>query len=256
MKYYEKLLSMNCFTLADVCILTGNKNTASSLLQSYINKGYIKSVKRNLYVAINLADNAPVANRYEIGSQITASSYISHHSALAYYGYTNQVMNEVYISSDTVFRSFEFEGLKYKFSKSRIDEGIVNMGDDVKVTDIERTVIDSINDFEKIGGLEELLRSLSLIPFLNEKKLLKYLNDYDKQILFQKTGYILEHFKYELNLSDDFFDSCKSEIKRSIQYLSKSFNKEHVKYDSQWQMFVPKNLLSLISEGGSEDVDI
>src|SRR5659263_17594 len=85
MKYYEKLLSKACFNLEDVCILTGNKNTANSLVQSYLKKGYVQSVKRNLYVAINLADNAPVANRYLIGSHITDSAYISHHSACLLY---------------------------------------------------------------------------------------------------------------------------------------------------------------------------
>jgi len=256
MKYYEKLLSMACFNLEDVCLLTGNMNTANSLMQSYLKKGYVQSVKRNLYVAINLADNSPVANRYLLGSHITDSAYISHHSALAYYGYTNQVVNEVYVSSGTVFRSFEFEGLVYKFLKSRIEEGIVKGIDGVKVTDIERTVIDSINDFEKVAGLEELLRSFSLIPLLDEQKLLKYLKSYNKQVLFQKTGYILEHFKRELNLSDGFFVSCKAGIKKSVQYLSKSFDREQIKYNSQWQLLVPNDLLLLISKGRLEDADI
>lgn len=256
MKYYENLLSKACFNLEDVFILTGNKNTANSLLQNYLKKGYVQNIKRNLYVAINLADNAPVANCYSIGSHITDSAYISHHSAFAYYGYTNQVVNEVYVSSSTVFRSFEFDGLVYKFLQSRIDDGIVNAVGGVKITDLERTVTDSMNDFEKVAGLEELLRSLSLIPLLDEQKLFKYLKSYNKQVLFQKAGYILEHFKDELNLSDDFFVSCKADIKKSVQYLSKSFDKEKIEYNSQWQLFVPKDLLSLISEGSFEDADI
>lgn len=256
MKHYEELLKKDCFTLKDAYTLVGNRNTANSFLQTYLKKGYIQSVKRNLYVVIDMTKKTPIANRYEIGSHVNESSYISHHSALAYYGYTNQVQNEVYVSSRTPFRSFNYSDLKYRFLKSRIDEGIVSTTDGVKVTDIERTVIDSINDFDKVGGLEELLRSLSLIPYLDEKKLLKYLNTYGKQILFQKTGYILEHFKSELNLSDYFFEICKNNIKKSIHYLSKSLNKDQVEYDSQWQLFVPKKLLSLISEGGSEDAGI
>ena len=256
MKYYEKLIPMGCFTLADVCTLTGNKNTANSLLQSYLKKGYVKSVKRNLYVVMNIAENAPVVHRCSVGSHITSSAYISHYSALSYYGFSNQVMNEVYVSSDTAFRSFEFEGLIYKFLKSRINEGVVTTFDGVKITNLERTVVDGINDFDKVAGLEELLRSLSLIPFLDEIKLLKYLEIYNKQVLYQKVGYILEHFKRELNLSDNFFEICKNRIKKSVQYLSKSIHKEQLEYNSQWQMFVPKKLLSLISESGDEDAYI
>ena len=39
----------------------------------------------------------------------------------------------------------------------------------VRVTDLERTVIDSIKDFEKIGGLEELMNCLSLVHYLSRQ---------------------------------------------------------------------------------------
>ncbi len=46
-----------------------------------------------------------------------------------------------------------------------------------------------------IGGLEELLRCLSLVPLVNEDRLLAYLPLYNRQFLYQKTGYVLQHFK-------------------------------------------------------------
>jgi predicted transcriptional regulator of viral defense system len=64
----------------------------------------------------------------------------------------------------------------------------------VRVTNLERTVIGSIKGFERIGGLEELLNSLSIIPYLDETKLKTYLNAYREQGLFQRTGYLLENF--------------------------------------------------------------
>ncbi|NTW96635.1 MAG: transcriptional regulator [Erysipelotrichaceae bacterium] len=253
MKHYEQLLLHECFTYTDACSLVGNKNSANSFLQSYLKNGYIQSVRRNLYVVMNIANKTPLANRYEIGSHINETSYISHFSALSYYGYTNQVVNEVTVSSDSVFRNFEYSGIKYIFLKSRINEGVITTYDEVRISDLERTVIDCINDFEKVGGLEELLRSLSLIPYLDEKKLLKYLSTYNKQALTQKAGYILEHFKHELNISDDFFDACSSNIKNSIKYFTKNKSKERTKYNSRWQMFVPKDLLSIIGEGDNKD---
>jgi predicted transcriptional regulator of viral defense system len=256
MKHYEQLLLKDCFTFEDAYALVGNKNSANSFLQSYLKKGYIQSVKRNLYVVMNIVNKSPIANRYEIGSHINATSYISHYSAFSYYGYSNQVMNEVYVSSDSVFRDFEYSGLKYKFLKSRMSEGIVKTTDGVRVTDLERTVLDGINDFEKIGGLEELLRSLALVPYLDEKKLLSYLKVYGKQALYQKTGYILEVFKTDLKLTDEFFKICRDNINKSVKVLSKNFNKEQVVYNSKWQMFVPKKLLSIISEVDIEDANV
>ena len=38
----------------------------------------------------------------------------------------------------------------------------------VRITDLERTVIDSIRDFEKIGGFEEFLNCLEGVHYLDE----------------------------------------------------------------------------------------
>ncbi len=251
MKHYEKLLKAGCFAWRDVCNIVGNPNTASNLIQNYLKKNYIKKVKRNLYVAINIADGMPVSNRFVIASHITKSAYVSHQSAFLYYGYTNQVSYDVYVSSSTKFNTFEFEGLKYIYVMSRINKGIDKKADGVNVTDVERTVVDSIHDFEKIGGLEELLRSLAMIPYADEKKLLRYLESYNKQILYQKTGYILEHYKKDLGISEGFFKQCMLHFSKSVRYLYNDINKDTARYDNRWQLYVPNDLLSVISEGGN-----
>ena len=254
MKYYEQLLEKGCFTWNDISEMVGNRNSASDLIQNYLRKGYIQSVKRNLYVAINLADGEPVVNRYVIASNVTESAYISHHTALEYYGCTNQVFYDVYVSSNTKFNTFEFNGLTYRYLMSRINDGIVKKTDGTRVTDLERTVIDSINDFEKIGGLEELLRSLQMIPYTNEENLLRYLKSYDKQVLFQKTGYILEQFKDSLKISETFFQACKAEILKSVRYLYRGMEKEKSVYNKKWRLYVPEQLSAFTAKGGNEFV--
>ncbi len=161
---------------------------------------------------------------------------------------------DVYVSSETKFNTFEFNGLTYRYQMSRINDGIVKKQDGTRVTDLERTVIDSINDFEKIGGLEELLRSLEMMPYTDETKLLCYLKSCGKQILFQKTGYILEHFKASLKITDTFFKACEAEISKSVRYLYRGLAKEKFIYNKKWRLFVPEQLLTLTSEGGNEFV--
>ncbi|NLG94514.1 MAG: transcriptional regulator [Acetomicrobium flavidum] len=252
MKYYKPLLRKGCFTRHNVVKMSGNQNTASSIIRNYLKKGYIQSVKRNLYVAVDLIDDEPIVNRYVIASSLTDSAYISHHTALAYYGYANQVFYDVYVSSEKRFHDFEFGGFTYRYVMPRLDIGVVEKPDGVKVTDLERTIIDSINDFERIGGLEELLRCLEIIPYVNEAKLLMYLKCYNKQILFQKTGYILEYFKDSLKLSDAFFKTCAAAIAKSVRYLYRGLDKENATYNKRWRLIVPTNLMAIISEGVGE----
>ena len=251
MKYYEELIDKKVFDYNDIVGITGNKGTANNLIYRYKEKGYIKSIKRNLYTVISLETKQSVANKFEIGSNITDSSYISHHSAFSYYGITNQVFYEIYVSSNTRFNDFVYDAITYKFIQSKCEKGIIKPVENplIRITDIERTVVDSIKDFEKIGGLEELLQCIDLITYLDYEKLYKYLQLYNSQIVYQKTGYILEHFKDELKIPGKFFDMCESKIGKSRRYLYKNLKNEKGIYNGKWQLIVPKNLLSIIRQG-------
>jgi len=248
-KYYQELLKMQCFTRSDVEILTGNPGAANSLLYDYQKKGYINLVKRNLYVTISMETGQAVANRYFIGSHIAEGSYISHHSAFEYYGCANQIYFEVYVTGKKRFAPFEYDGVIYRYIAPRISVGVEEQRDGVRITDIERTVLDGIGDFEKISGLEELLRCLELVPYLNEEKLLVYLEKYDKQILYQKTGYILYHLKNDLRLSDQFFNICEKKISKSVRYLYREIKHEPNIFNRRWQLFVPLDLMKVLSQG-------
>ena len=249
MKHYEQLLRMGCFTWDELCDLAGSRSAANSLAQSYLKKGYIKSVRRGLYVAVNLADGEPAASPYRIAGKITPAAYVSHHAAFAYHGCANQVSNRVEVSSETPFAPFVFNGTEFVYLASRLAHGVATQADGVRVTDIERTVLDNIGDFEKIMGLEELLRCLEMVPVLREDKLLVYLKAYDKQVLYQKTGYLLEQLRAQWGLTDDFFAQCAANIGKSKRYLFTPTGAEDMEYNRAWRLVVPKNLTDATAEG-------
>jgi len=251
MKYYEQLVDLGCFTTDDVEALTGNRETAKAILKAYKKKGLIEGVRRELHVAISLETKQPVPNRYAIASNATADAYVAYHSALEFHGIANQVYYEVFVAAKNRFRSFEYGGLTYTFMPSPIDEGVERKPGGVRVTDLERTVIDGIDDFNKVGGLEELLRSIEMIPYLNSEKLLVYLEAYNKAFLYQKAGYILEHYKNGLKITDDFFAHCRSKIGKSTCYLYLSLKQETHIFDKEWSLCVPENLTAITRKGAN-----
>jgi predicted transcriptional regulator of viral defense system len=253
MGVYENLLKIGCFDLGEAVTLSGNPKTAESAIYSLKKRGLIKSVKRNLYVLISLETGSPVASPYEIASRITKSAYVSHHSAFEYYGMANQVFGEIYISSKERFNDFEFDGRVYRYVASKLDMG-VSSKNKMKITDLERTVIDSVKDFNKIGGLEELLRCLSMVTFIDESKLLDYLKAYDNMFLYQKAGYILSCFNKPMKVSAEFFDACKARINKSVRYLYPDIIKEAPILNKDWRLYVPRNMARLIEEGVNTDV--
>lgn len=248
-KYYEQLARLGVFTKSDVEKLVGKSETADSLLQNYKKRGLIEQVKRNLYVTRSLETGQAIAGRYRIASKIKPQSYITHHSAYEYYGYANQVYYEVYVSAQTKFSEFTFDDVRYRFISPRILDGVVMNPDGVRTTDMERTTLDSINDFERIGGLEELLRCLDAVPSLSESKLASYLGQYSKRFLYQKTGYILGHFQSKFRLSEGFFELCELAKGKSVRYFYNAIRFESPTYDSRWNLFVPQDLMAIISKG-------
>lgn len=248
MTSYEYLYQLGCFTRDDILKLAGNAKNADSILYNLKKKNLIASVKRNLYIVISRETGLATANPYEIASKITDSSYISHHSAFEYYGMANQVFTEINVSSSIRFNTFEFDDKTYKYIASKCDFGTVTAGK-IKVTDTERTMLDSIKDFAKIGGLEELLRCLAMISFIDEAKLLSYLEMYNNQFLYQKTGYILSHYQKQMKISDSFFEKCRMNIQKSVRYLYDGIGSENPVFFSDWQIFAPADLMILIDEG-------
>jgi len=251
-KYYENLVDLGCFTVDDVEALSGNRKTALSVIEAYKKKGLIDCVRRNLYVTISLETKQPVPSRYAIASRAAADAYVAYHSAFEFHGLANQVYYEVYVASAARFREFEYDGVVYRYVSSPFNNGIEVKSDGTRVTDLERTVIDGISNFDRVGGLEELLRCIELIPLLDHNKLMEYLHCYNKAGLYQRAGYILEHFKEALKLPDEFFATCRSKATKSKQYLERAVQDNQV-FNKDWGLYVPEDLLAITRKGASYD---
>ena len=241
MKGYQELVQKIIFDFSDALDVYKNRATAYGALSRLEKQGLIKKIRNNLYVSINPVTQTSFATKYQIGSSINKNAYISHISALEYYGYQNQVNYICYISSSNRFNTFEFEGITYKQVSIKSKKSVINppYTQMIKITDIEKTVIDSIQSIGSIINLEELITSLEMIPKLDEKKLIEYLEAYNIQALYQKTGYLLSLFNDILKLSESFFIIIKNKLGKSVVYLSEDAKQEGV-FIKAFQVIVPK----------------
>lgn len=246
MKYYKDLLMMGVFTLRDVTALVGgNPSTAKSILGKYSHAGYVVSIKKNLYAAVDLRTGGPSVSVWRVASAITPTSYVSYTSSMSYHGLSNQVSNEIHVSSETQFKTFDFDGTTYHFVASRYLDGVVTEYG-VRVTDRERTLVDCIDSFDRIGGLEELMSSIEMMSYLSEEKMIKYLELYGKAVLWQKTGFILERYKGALKLSDAFIEACRSRKANSRRYLTELVPKAQQSFVKAWGLMAPRDMMGAI----------
>lgn len=253
MKIYLELVKKPVFTLEDVKRLCCNTGTAKNHIAKLVKAGYVKRIRTNLYSCINLETGEIVANKYQIASAITETSFVSHHSAMEYYGVADQVYYDVYVSSILPFRNFVYDGYAFKCVVTKNTSNIVSpaMSRGIRISSIERTIVDSLKDMNKIAGLEEVISNIELLPLVKEGNLVDVLSEYDNQFLYQKVGMILEIFKGQFGLSDSFFSLCKSKMGKSKRYLTTDLNCST--WNSQWQLMVPTGILQM--KNGRDNID-
>lgn len=246
MKHYEKLLKKGCFSREELVRLVGTPAAAKAVIYEYQKKGLIERVKRDFYVVISLETKQPVLSRYQIGANLFPDACISHHSAFEVFGYGSQVFYECYIATNSRFADFEYDGVTYHRVERKPDIEVIQRGN-IRVTSIEQTVADSIRDFEKIAGLEEVIRCLMLVPGLKEEKVLECLKRNENGFLYQKCGYLFEQLRDEFGFSDNFFEECNEHSSQAKRYLMK--NAGELVFQEKWKLYAPLSLKKLVDKG-------
>lgn len=242
MNLYYELLQFPVFSMREVNTLYSSERTARTALGKLVKEGMVLKIRNSLYTCVSGENGGPVANRFQIASAIHPSAYVSHHSAFEYYGISDQVFYDVYVSSEMRFHDFVFDGYTYHFVKSQMQQGVTTpqFGGGVKVTDKERTILDSIKDMNLIAGLEETITCIGSVADVDEAKLLDYLEIYGNPFLYQKMGFIASQYRNELNISDEFINICKQRKGSSKRYLVNDISEPA--YARDWSLVYPKHI--------------
>ncbi len=252
MKLYLEMMKKPVFTNKDIAKVYTNEKSGNNYVVKLVREGYVERIRKNLYTCISPETGLPIANKYQIASAITDTSFVSHHTALEYYGVTDQVYYDVYVSSAIRFKEFEYDGYTYKCIVTNHLEGVVRppMTNGIKVSEIEKTLIDSLKDMDKIAGIEEVISSIELLPALDEKKLLEHLEKIGNQFLYQKIGFVLTQYKKQFNLSKEFFTECKKQAGKSKRYLTK--DTKCTTWNKEWKLMIPDNMFYFKNVGEDE----
>ncbi len=239
MKSYQKLAKYKTFSLSVVNSITGNESTSTSLISRLLKKKYIVRIRKDLYTCIDLTTGDTVANKYQIASSINDGAYISNHTAFEFYGVANQIYNTIYVSSEKKFNTFEFMGNTYKYIRSSFNDGVENVKniENVRITNLERTFIDSINSISKYIGVEEMIKITETLDSLDSNMIIHYMDKYKKKALYQKVGYFLENYYDGEPLNKDFFELCHLKSGKSVRYLITG--REGV-FNSKWKLIIPE----------------
>ena len=105
----------------------------------------------------------------------------------------------------------------------------------IRVVSLERAIIDSIDYLSLAGGLEEIEYALDNCPKLNLKDVLLLLKTYNKNLLYQKVGYLFEkHFGNDI--PKEFYNECFKHSGNTVVYLE--CNPGEGKLNTRWKLMI------------------
>ena len=243
---HQKLL----FSPTDLEEALGNIRSVKTLLMRYQRQGYVSKVRRGLYCVNNISTKLPEANKFQIASTITPTSYVAYHAAFEYHGLAHQIFYNVSVGTEQVFNNFAFDGNFYTCHNSHIHIGIDKPIADkhVRVTNVERTIVDCIDRIDLCGGWEELVNCLRSVQYLREEQLTVILQAYRKIALYKKVGFLFEQL--QLPVSQQFISSCQKYAKDSVTYLTSDGSSNT--FHAAWRLYAPNDLLTINEEAPHE----
>ena len=260
MKHEEFFRKHPVFTgeeMADYLASRGEvgSRTKEALLAYYKKTGRVVSVRRGLYAVVPPAANPasfPV-DPFLVAAKLTKDAVLSYHTALEFHGHAYSVHEHfVYTASRPLspftFRSHVFRGTRFPESLRRAGQenfGVATMdrsGMEVRVTSLERTLVDVLNRPDISGGWEEIWRSLESVEFFDLDQVVEYALLLANATTAAKVGFFLEQHRELLMVEEEHLKSLHCLRPRQPHYLDRNKRKSG-RLVSGWNLVVPREVL-------------
>lgn len=247
---------------------TINPNTQKEILAYHLKKQSIFRIRRGLFASIPLSSSGTTesysVDPYLIAGRISNDSVLAYHTAFDFYGVSYSLYQQIIFMSQQKIRPFTFQQTKFiclPFPKTLIKKNKTNMeiitvdrqGLNIKVTSLERTLVDALDRPDYAGGWEEIWRSAEHIPILNFDKIIEYAISLDNATTIAKLGFFLEQHKEQFNVDEKVLTLLQERKPSSIHYLVRT-KRESGKLIRRWNLIVPAHIIERAWEEPTNDL--
>lgn len=232
-----------------------NVTTRWALLTHYVNTGRLLRVRRGLYVTVP-PGQTPESVRpdpFLLAAKATPDAVLAYHTALEFHGKAYSAFHEFYYLTALATRTFQFAGETFKrvaFPKELVRKGQEHFGLElaeraglqVRVTGLERTMVDVLSRPALGGGWEELWRSLESVEYFDLDQIVDYAVLLGNATTVAKVGLYLEQHAEVLMVDESYLDRLRSHAPRKPHYMERSAREPGRLVDS-WNLVVPVRIL-------------
>lgn len=237
--------SRDVFTLLDVSRITEiSPSAAASLISNAVRRGVVTRIKRGHFILVPYElGNVTVytGNPLIVGHRLLGDHqhFVSHGSAMSVHGMTTQPRMVTQFSCVAPPRSFTSHGVEYQFI-SRKARDMFGMSDQwitpqqkVPVSDIERTIIDGLDQTGYVGGYSEIDKGTWMRRSdINPDKLVDYALRLGSGAVIRRLGFLLDSCDIG---SDQHRAALRGRLTATYHLLDPLLPKEGP-YQSRWRL--------------------
>lgn len=190
---------------------------------------------------------------YLAATKLADDAVVAYHAALQFHGKAHSVSNRfTYLTRRRArpfrFRGAEFVGVQLPTTLRPLPDaggGILEqryVGGTVRVTTLERALVDVMDAPEHGGGWEEIWRSLESVEFFDLDAVLEYAVKLRSALTVARVGFFLEQHREQLMVEERYLEALRARAPAQPRYLDR--RRESGKLVSRWNLVVPERVLN------------
>ena len=229
----------------------------TAMLTQHLQAGNIRRIARGVFASVPKhadAMNWPV-DRFLAASRLRRGGVIAYHSALELHGCAYTERYDVQIIARGEPGMFEAAGVTCRFVKPprgfAPPDGVTaidRLGQEVRVTTIERTIADLFDRHALAGAAEELFNSLDLVARVDAEALVRYARALGKATAAGALGFWLERWQKRLGVPDATLEELRMLMPSQARYALGAKPGEG-RTAKGWNVFLPIDVVERRFEG-------
>ncbi len=201
--------------------ILGGRAPASKALSQLIRNGVVTRLKSGVFrlVPFELGfEREYLGNPYLVARELVVGSrhlnkeyYLSHGSAFDLHQMSTQPQLIVYVSSPKMIHPKNIQGMEFKFVRCKkenlfgITEMWIDKSEKIRVSDLERTLIDGLKQPAYCGGFSEVAKAFSIKhQMIDPQKLVDYAIQLEMGAVNRRLGYLMELYQIGSKIYWDF----------------------------------------------------
>lgn len=231
-----------------------SRQSSASTLKQHVAAGNLLHVRRGLYAAVprSVAAESMQVDPYLVASNLSADAVVAYHAALQFHGKAYSDWRRFHFLTRKRLRTSFFRGQEFVPVRTPaavrllldLDGGVTekhHSGGRVRVTTLERTLVDVLNAPHRCGGWEEVWRSLELVEYFDLDAVTEYAAKLGSALTAARIGFFVEQHREQLMAEERHLDALRVLAPYQPRYLDA--RREPGKLVAGWNLVVPERVL-------------